>query len=286
MWLRRVGDLVRYASRTLSSDSTSFAARNTVNCYGMLGDPAVKLLLPAYSEFAIEPADYKFANAFPSIRELIKLTTYPRNYGINADSMKVSFKVLRNGLVYRTKDTVLHNFGLIDTLNYYFALDSAGNYAVKVNLDPDGWNTKEIKTNNSITIPIALKNLSFIPLKPIDNQVITTDSVEIVGINPNVDIKSNNVKLILQIDSSSNYNSSLSRTYFVNNPNGLVTKFKVPFTIKDTNIVYFFRLNSIINSDSSGWSEDKRFIYGAQNLDFVKSGNSKMTRLLIFIRRR
>lgn len=259
--VRRVGDLVRYASRTLSSDSLSFAARNTVNCYGMLGDPAAKLLLPTYSEYVFEPSDYKFANPFPSIRELIKLTVYPKNYGINADSVKIRFQILRNNISYRTKDTIIYNFGLVDTLNYNFVLDSAGNYSVLLDLDPDNWNTKERKENNNLTIPLALKNLSFIPLKPIDNQVIATDSVEVVGINPNIDFRNNNVRLILQIDSTQNYNSAISRTYFVNNPNGMVTKFKVPFPVKDSNIVYFFRMNAVINNDSSGWSEVRRFIY-------------------------
>jgi len=266
--VRRIGDIVRYASRTLSGDSAISAARNTVNCYGMMGDPAAKLLFPAYPEFAIEPADYKFANPFPSIRELINLTVIPKNYGINADSVKMRFQIFRNGTSFSMKDTIIYNFGLTDTINYKFTLDSAGNYSVLFNIDPENWNTKEEKFNNSIAIPVVLKNLSFIPLKPIDNQVISADSVEIVGINPNVDIRNNNVKLILQIDSTKNYNSSLSRTYFVNSPVGLVTKFKVPVPVKDTNIVYFFRLNAIINNDTSGWSDVRRFICGNSVMEF------------------
>ncbi len=246
----------------------------------MLGDPAALLLMPRYSEFVIEPADYKFANSFPSIRETIKLTIYPRNLGIFADSLKVSFRILKNGNPFRTKDTILYNFGLIDTLNFNFVLDSAGNYSVKVQLDPDNWNTQEIKTNNIIIIPVLLKNISFIPLKPIDNQVITSDSVEIVGINPNVDFRSNSVKLILQIDSSKNFNSSLSRSYFVNNPTGLVTKFKVAFPVKDSGIVYFCRLNAVINTDSSGWSENRRFIYGSNNANFIKSDKSEIDQIV------
>ena len=269
--VRRIGDLVRYASRTLSNDSLSFAARNTVNCYGMLGDPAARLLLPAYSEYVFEPSDYKFANPFPSIRELIKLTVYPKNYGIFADSLKIRFQILKNNVSFRIKDTIIHDFGLVDTLNYNFVLDSAGNYSVLINLDPDNWNTKEIKTNNTLSIPLALKNLSFIPLKPIDNQIISTDSVEVVGINPNIDLKNNNVKLILQVDSAQTYNSAFLRTYFINNPNGMVTKFKIPIPVKDTNIVYFFRLNAVINNDSSGWSEVRRFIYSNSTADLYAS---------------
>lgn len=259
--LRRIGDVVRYASRVLSYDSLDFATRNTVNCYGMLGDPAVKLLMPTYPEFGIGLTDYKFSNDFPSIREPVKLTVYPFNMGIFSDSMKISFTILRNGTQYRDKDTVIKSFGLTDTVSYNFVLDSAGNYSIRVKLDPNNWNTKEIKTNNEILIPIVLKNLSFIPLKPLDNQAISADSVEILGINPNVDPRSNQIKLILQIDSTRNFNSPFQRTYFVSNPSGLTTKFRIPFAAKDSNIVYFFRMNSIVNSDTTGWSEYRRFVY-------------------------
>ncbi len=259
--LRRIGDIVRYASRVLSHDSLDFATRNTVNCYGMLGDPAAKLLMPTYPEFGIGIADYKFSNDFPSIREPVSLKIYPYNMGIFSDSMKISFTIMRNGLQYKDRDTVIKNFGLTDTVYYNFVLDSAGNYAISVKLDPNNWNTKEIKTNNEILIPIVLKNLSFIPLKPIDNQAISADSIEILGINPNVDLRINQVKLILQIDSTRNFNSPFQRTYFVSNPSGLTTKFNIPLPAKDSNVVYFFRMNSIVNSDTTGWSEYRRFVY-------------------------
>ncbi|MFA7360230.1 MAG: C25 family cysteine peptidase [Candidatus Kapaibacterium sp.] len=277
--VRRIGDIVRYASKTLSSDSLNFAARNTVNCYGMIGDPAVKLLMPQYPEYAISPADYKFSSSFPSIREIIKLSVCPSNLGIFSDSMKISFTVLRNGQTYRNKDTIIRNFGLTDTVSYSFVLDSAGSYAVKVKLDPNNWNTKEIKDNNEILIPIFLKNISFIPLKPIDNQIVFTDSVEIVGINPNLDVRNNNIKLILQVDTSRNYNSSFLRTYFMNNPTGLVTKFKVPIN-RDTNIVYYFRLNAVINSDSSGWSNNNRFIVGINSENNLKILNPDINQIV------
>ncbi len=259
--VRRIGDLVRYASRVLSNDSVDFSTRNTVNCYGMIGDPAVKLLMPVYPEFGIGLSDYKFSNDFPSTGEPVRLTVYPSNMGIFSDSMKIAFTIFRNGSQYRNKDTVIRSFGLTDTVSYNFVLDSAGNYSVRVKLDPDNWNTKEIKTNNEISIPVILKNLSFIPLKPMDNQIVSTDSVEILGINPNVDFRSNSVKLVLQVDTTKSFNSQLLRTYFVNNPSGLATKFKIPLIARDSNIVHFFRLNSVVNSDTSGWSEYRRFIF-------------------------
>jgi hypothetical protein len=139
-------------------------------------------------------------------------------------------------------------------------MDSAGNYVMKIILDPDNWYPPDIKTNNIISIPITLKNVAFVPLKPIDNQVIANDTVEIVGINPNINPSKYNVKLLLQIDTTKLFNSPLNQTYFKTNMSGVVTKFKVRMPILDSNIVYFWRLNTIINNiDTIGWSGVNRY---------------------------
>jgi len=272
--IRRVGLIYKNASGKMLNDSGVSAVRNTINCYGLLGDPAAKLLIPQYPEYAISMADYKLSNPFPFIREVITLSVYPQNLGICTDSMKIRYQLLKNNQNSKTKDTIIRGFTYIDSVNYNFSLDSAGSYTMKVILDPDGWNTKEIKSNNIISFPISLKNISFVPLKPIDNQAVG-DTVEIVGINPNISFSSNNVKLFLQVDTSRLFNSGILQSYFNNNPTGVVTKFKYALPIKDTNIAYFFRLNSIINnSDTSGWSEIKRFVYTNNNEVKYLSGNS------------
>ncbi len=65
--LRRIGDILSYASNRLSPDSSSFAVRNTSNCYNLIGDPAVKLLLPKYPEFEITDDDYYLSNTSPTL---------------------------------------------------------------------------------------------------------------------------------------------------------------------------------------------------------------------------
>ncbi len=202
--LRRAGDILKKASVYLYSDPISFATRNTINCYSLLGDPAATLLIPKYPEYAIDLSNYKLSNPFPSVREQITLSVYPRNLGIYSDSLKVRFTLSKNSASVRVKDTLIRGFGFIDTVNYVFSIDSAGNYSMNIFLDPDHWNTKEIRTNNGITFPINLKNLSYIPLKPVDNEVVSGDSVFITGINPNVS-RGNSVKLFLQVDTSATY---------------------------------------------------------------------------------
>lgn len=266
--MRRTGDIVRYASITLAQDSASYASKNTVNCYSLLGDPAAMLLIPKYSEFAIDQSNYRLSNQFPSVREPVTLSIRPRNLGIYADSVKIRFQIFKNSKPDRTKDTVIYGFGFIDTVDYLFSLDSAGNYNMTVTLDPNNWNTKELKNNNSISFQLNLKNNSFVPLKPVDNQLSSEDSVIFTGINPNVDYSSNSVKLLLQVDTSRQFGSAL--TYFINSPKGVVTSFKIKLQNADSGRVFFWRMNSVVNGDSSGWSETRKIVFGLNSYSYGK----------------
>ncbi|MFC2093537.1 C25 family cysteine peptidase [Bacteroidota bacterium] len=259
--LRRIGDILKYASVLMKPDSLSSAARHTINCYNLLGDPAVKLLIPVYPEFDIQQQDYALSNPYPFLHEDINLSIFPKNLGTNADSCKIRFKLLKNNQNHQTRDTILYNFGYIDTINHVFRMDSSGNYVMKVTLDPDNWYVHESGTNNEIDIPIPLKNISYVSLKPVDNSIIKTDSVEFVGLNPNVNPSFNNVILILQFDTTHLFNSSLNQTYFKNGFSDVATKFKLRIPVLDSNVVYYWRMNSVINNDSSGWSGVRRFIY-------------------------
>ena len=259
--LRRIGDIIKYASKLMSPDSLSFASRNTINCFNLLGDPAVKLLLPVYPEFDIRQGDYKLSNPYPSLYEDIILKIFPKNLGTNADSCEIKFQLIKDNQNHSIKDTIIYNFGYIDTIHHKFSLDTNGNYVMKVTLDPDNWYIQEIETNNEITIPIPLRNISYVPLKPIDNSLIKNDSVEFVGINPNIDFQNNSVSLLLQFDTTKQFNSPLNQKYFNNNISGVTTRFRVRIPLLDTNIVYYWRTNAIINNDSAGWSEVKRFLY-------------------------
>jgi hypothetical protein len=257
--LRRIGDITTKASNYLSPDSTSFAAKNTNNCYNLIGDPALKLLLPRYPEFVIENTDYKLSNSNPSVREIINLRIFPRNLGTNADSCKIRYQLLKNNVLNKVRDTVVHNWGFVDTVDYKFKIDSLGNYDMKVILDADDWYPQEISANNTITIPILLRNSAFMPLKPKDNQIIYNDSIEFVGLNPNINLSNNNVKLLVQIDTSRTFNSPLRLSFLKTGYTGMTSGFKVLIPIQDSSIVYFWRMNAIINNDTTDWSNVNRF---------------------------
>jgi len=266
--IRRFGELIKYAATSMKPDSVSSTVRNTINSYNLIGDPASKLLFPIYPEYDIQPGDYQLSNPYPSLRENIILNIYPKNLGSFADSCKIRFLLLKNNIISHYQDTVIRAWRYIDTISYSFIIDSLGQYVMKVILDVDNWNQHEYKLNNSILIPIYLKNISFVPLKPFKSSVISSDTVRIVGINPFKSTGVNSIKLILQIDTSKNFTSPALRTYYTFNPAGPTTQFNFIIPYRDTNIVYYWRLNSIINnSDTSGWSQVMDFVYRNSNFN-------------------
>ncbi len=258
--MRRIGDLLKYATVKMAGDSSNFAVKNTINCYNLLGDPATKLLIPVLPEFAISQTDYKISNQYPAVNEQVTLQIYPKNFGTFADSCKVRFQILKNSQSYRQSDTVLRNFAYYDTAVYKFKLDTLGNYTMKITLDPENWYPLEMKFNNSISFELPLRNISIIPLKPIHNSVINNDSVEIVGLNPQVDPAKNQVKIILQIDTSKTFSHPVYSSA-VSSFSGVVTRFKYRMQYLDSNIVYHWRTNTVINSDSTGWTAYNNFVY-------------------------
>ena len=258
--LRRIGDLLKYATVKMAVDSFSFPSKNTINCYNLLGDPATKLLLPVLPEFSITQTDYKISNQYPSINEEVTLNIYPKNFGTFADSCKVRFQILKNNQNFRQSDTILRNFSYLDTALYRFKLDTLGNYSLKITLDPDNWYPLELKYNNSISFDLPLKNISLIPLKPIHNSVVGKDTVEIVGLNPQVNPALNSVRILLQLDTSKTFSHPVYSA-FTNSVSGVVTRFRFRIPFLDSNLVYHWRTNSIINNDSTGWTAYNNFVY-------------------------
>jgi hypothetical protein len=258
---RNIGDLVTYASKVLSYDSTSFSTRNTINCYGLLGDPATQLLLPTKPEFDIKQNDYALSNPFPAIGENIKLSVYPKNLGTAIDSLRIRYNLKNNGIITESSDTVIRNFYYIDTLNHFFTIDSIGNYTMSVVLDPDRTYSQKFTNNDSITFPLTLRNISFIQIKPLNNALLNSPDFKFTGLNPNVGISGNSIKVILQIDTIKTFNSPVSQTFINSNISGVSSNFNVSIPVQNTNTLYFLRTNAIINGDSSGWSEIQNAIY-------------------------
>lgn len=259
--VRRFGEILRLGKSSLLQDSSSSTVRHTVNSYGLLGDPAGKLNVPVAPEYSIANSDCSLSNTFPELNQSLTITAIARNIGLSADSCKIRFQLKSNGHVLNTRDTLLKPFRFVDTVRYSFRPDSLKDYAVLITLDPEVWNPNELRYNNFADIQIPLKEYSFVPLKPANHAVMKTDSVEFTGINPIANFSSKNVKVLLELDTTQNFNSGIKRSFVKNNATGYVTKFKTLLPVINTNVIYYWRTNAVINSDSSGWTTPQAFSY-------------------------
>lgn len=262
--IRRIGDIISYANNIIKADSLGFSIRHTINCYTLMGDPALKLQIPVRPEFSISSDDYKLSNTSPAINEPVNLKFFPKNFGLNSDSVNVSLSILKNNQKYFHKENVLYNFSSNDTLSYDFMLDSKGEYLVKFIIDNLNYYQDENKNNNTLIFNLNINNISFVPYKPVLNSVIKNDSVEYIGLNPFVKKNEKSITLLLQTDTTDKFNSPVKQMFVNNAPQGVITKFKTLLPVRDTSKLYYWRTNSVINGDSTGWSAVQMFKYYPQ----------------------
>ena len=263
---RKIGNFVKKAGKSMSQDSLSFAVRHTVNCYKLLGDPAVKIKLPKYPEFVITNNDYKLSTESIVLNEPVTLKITPKNFGLYADTCKIRYQLKKNSADYLVRDTLYRGFKFLDTLLYTFKVDTPGVYTMTVILDQDNRFPDEDETNNTITFNIPYNEYSYLAVKPVNNSVIYKDSVEFSGLNPILDPGQNGVKIVLQLDTSVNFNSPVLQTFFSKSITGTDTRFRAALPVSVNNTIYFWRTNSIINNDSTGWTKTLNFIYNNGNV--------------------
>ncbi|MEO8664378.1 MAG: C25 family cysteine peptidase [Ignavibacteria bacterium] len=258
---RRMGDLIKKAEDILGYDSLSFAVRHTINCYKLLGDPAVKIKLPRNPEFVIRNNDYTLSTESIVLDEPVTLSIFPKNYGLNADSCKIRFQLKKNSQNYLVKDTVYRSFRFLDTVLYSFKVDTPGVYTMTVNLDQGNWYPAEDESDNSITFNIPYNEYAFLQINPVDNSIQTKDSIELIGLNPGLNYTQNTVRVIIEMDTSRIFTSPALRTFSRIVSSGVSTKFKALLPVLINNTLYYCRTSSIINNDTTGWSRIQRFIF-------------------------
>ncbi len=258
---RRIGSINRHAQQVMSRDSISFAVRHTLNCYSLIGDPASELRIPRRPELAIGGNDFKLSNPQPAVGDFVTMTAYYKNFGLYTDSTKIRFVLKRDNVTYKTFDFVRKVISYSDSVSCNFQIDSLGNYAISVTLDQDNWIPLEDKSNNSITVRLPLLNLSYAPLKPIENSVVSTDSLTFTGLNPRIPVSGNSIRVILQVDTNRSFNSPTLKTFSTNAISGVSTSFSSIVPVRNNNTAHYWRTNAIVNGDSTGWSGIRQFTY-------------------------
>ncbi len=255
--VRTQGDLLRIGTQIMSADAGSFASRITLNCFNLLGDPASVLISPTHPEFSVLNERSKLSDINPVLNENLNFKVFPKNYGIAADSCKIRLELLKNNSVYIARDTIIRHFGFRDSVDINFILDSLGLYSVRTTMDPDNWYAADSKADNILSVPVNIRNVSFFPIKPINNSVVFGDSVEFTGINPDNNPAKTSIQLLLQLDTIETFTNPL--LFQNSNISGTVTSFRTVVPFPDTNKVYFWRTQSVLNGVSSPWSSIQKF---------------------------
>lgn len=259
--LRKPGEMVVYTGNYFVNDSTYSQIRHTVNCYNLLGDPAVKLNLPKVPEFVIGNNDYKLDSESIVLGEPASFKIFPKNFGTYADSCRIRFLIKKNNVNYISKDTVYKAFRFLDTVGYRYQLDTPGVFTMTVTLDANNFYAEKNENNNSITFNLPYNEYAFLPVNPVNNSVVYKDTAEFSCLNPSINFSSNSVKVVLQVDTSKNFNSPVLKTFVNTNPSGVTTKFKSRLGVLTNNTLYYWRTNSVINNDSTGWTGYRNFVF-------------------------
>ncbi len=273
--VRRSGDIVKYAKSKIAFDSSSSVTRHTINCYGLMGDPAVKLSIPKQPEFHFSADGYRLSEKFPSLNDYVTLTVFPQNFGLHSDSCKIGFTLSADNSTIKQFDTVLYSFKFSDSVRFTFRIDSLKNYSVSVLIDKDNLVPGEDESDNILNIDIPLKNNSFVQLRPVEYEVLSSDTADFTGLNPVTD--NPDVKILLQIDTSALFNSGKLKTFAMTNPAGHKTTFRSALPTYDSNRVMFWRTNSIIEGDTAGWTNARSFSFRPSEFS---GATSKANRLM------
>ena len=270
---RAQGDLLKTGTQIMSVDSNSFASRITLNCFNLLGDPASVLISPTYPEFSVTNEKYSISDLSPVLNENLVFKVFPKNYGVAADSCKIRMELLKNNSIYKAKDTVLYHYGFKDSVSFNFNLDSLGFYTMRTTMDPDTWYTKNSKIDDIQLVPINIRNVTFFPLKPVNNSIVFGDSVSFTGINPDNNPKKTNVQVVLQLDTNLNFTNPV--TFQNSSITGAVTSFRTAIPVLDTTKIYYWRTKSVLNGVNSEWSLVQKFTYRPLSVSLSASKDSK-----------
>jgi Peptidase family C25/FlgD Ig-like domain len=248
-------------NRYLKKSFNSFYAIGNAQQFTLQGDPAVAL-------FPTQKPDYEVNNTSIFLKNIDK--NNPLN--ANADSLKVGIIVSNLGRISTKKLSVnlkrmyangtVDDYGKLsfnpanyqDTLYFNIRNDkslSVGNNRFEITLDPDNQILETRENNNTVFFEynFPLANISF--LSPREFSIVNQKEVNLILQIPVVNSKSS---LIIELDSTKNYNSNFKKTF-----SGLASpllNWKAIILEKDSTVYY---ARTKLSTDAT-WVESS-FIY-------------------------
>jgi hypothetical protein len=232
-----------------------------------LGDPVLKLALPDKPDFEILSSDISIDPRVVLVDKDAQIKVKLNNYGIifPDDSVVVQIIATSTDTVYTLDEIKVGSFGETDSILVNWVPLKKGLYDLTVKINTVDIIPEMDYTDNQASINVAVFDLGEPSIvEPINGFVSTDSTVNFLFVDEGFYI-SKDLKYLIQIDTSLNFEYPLVESSFIT-PQGGLLEWESPIL---TEGIYFWRTRSIIEGDSTVWNNPMVFTI---DYDLNKSG--------------
>ncbi|MBN1351820.1 T9SS type A sorting domain-containing protein [candidate division KSB1 bacterium] len=232
-------------------------SKSTIHQYTLLGDPLTRLALPEKPDLVLLPGDISTTPAIAiEADSSIQLKLVIRNWGLaTADSVAIDIIDVspENGRNAIAQNLKIKPIGYADSLLLpWYIGNLAGEHTLQISVDPQDKIPEIDESNNAQDFKIYIYSSTLTLSKPVDFQVITSNSTSLQVNNPvlNSDV-AGTATYEFQLDTTDNFNSPLLAVSPPIPEGDVVTRWKTPDLLDKA--IYFWRCRSYRDSEYGTW---------------------------------
>ena len=206
-----VGDAILGAKSVFLADSSNEFTQDHIALLTLLGDPALELALPKEPDFSVTTEDIVTTPEFPvSGQEVnIKLKIHNLGKAFPNDSVLVKLTVSSNDTSFVLKNIYRPNFGEIDSINFTWTPQLAGNISIRADVNEDNHIHETDHSDNTAVKSVYLFNLGQPDIiYPINGFSTTKSNIDFLFSDIGAYINQN-VTYSIEIDTTVDFNSPL-----------------------------------------------------------------------------
>jgi peptidase C25-like protein/interleukin-like EMT inducer protein/flagellar hook capping protein FlgD/CARDB protein len=251
--------------RTVYDISSNFLARNTVNQYALLGDPATRIPLSQIPELAVTPEDISSDSEILLEGTDSHVLTEIHNHGFCLqDSVRVNILISSTERELYTDSKLIPPFGESITLEWDILItDHTGSVSIAVTVDPDNTIIEKTKTNNTATTQWNVLPRGVTPIFPRNYSVINIrDSYDFVVANPSiVPLEKDDVQIEVEIATDANFTQIALRK---SEDIGQVFTWFNDVTLSNGDGIHYWRARLVADAVPESWSPTWSFRHAIQ----------------------
>lgn len=200
--VRILGDVVQQARLDLwKTFGPSPSAVSAIQQYTLLGDPLIRLSIPAQPDLVLKPEEIRIEPFPVTDRDtLVTVNVKVQNYGLGIDdTLRVGLSSSFNGTRTRAESAFLPRLGTIDSVSFSWSPGGrGGEHLLTVDLNPIRPYPDRDVTNNVCSISLSVLSNAMGVIRPLAFSTVHADSVTLtINLPLNLDPGS---RLEIQID--------------------------------------------------------------------------------------